>query len=162
MRHLPLLASLALTAACYSYTEASLDAVAPGAQVRVGISSEAAARFRDALALDLRALEGDVRSREGGVLLLDVVATTRQVGFQFEQLRQTLRLEPQDVTYVEVKTLDRARTYAGIGVAAIAVGAIAWKALGGKTGGNTVPPSGGGTADARVVRPWFRIPIPFP
>lgn len=161
-RRLSLLALAVHTAACYSYVEVPLESVAPGSEVRVGITSQATDRLRDALAADQRALEGQVSSLDSGVLLLDVVAATRQVGFQFERLSQTVRLEREDVRYVELKRLDRKRTYVGVGLGAVTVGAIAWKALGGKTGGDTRPPADGGTADARVVRPWFRIPIGVP
>lgn len=164
MRKLHLLASAltALTPACYTYADATLESVSPGAQVRVGISADATARFSDALGAEQRVLEGHVKAREGGGLLIDVVSATRQVGFQFEQLRQTLRLERPDVTYVELKTFDRGRTTFAVGVASVAVGAIAWKALRGKTGGDTRPPGEGGASDARIVRPWFRIPVRFP
>jgi hypothetical protein len=155
------LALAAQTAACYSYVEVPLESIAPGSEVRVGIGSEASDRLRDALAADQRALEGHVSSADAGGLLLDVVAATRQLGFQFERLRQTVRLERSDVRYVELKRLDRQRTYIGLGVGALAAGAITFKALSGKTGGDTRPPTGGGTADARVVRPWLIVSVPF-
>jgi hypothetical protein len=106
-------------------------------------------------------VEGHVQSREDGALLLDVVATTRQVGFRLEALSQTLHVERADVTHVEIKSLDRGRTFAAIGLGGVVLGALTWKALGGDTGGNTSPPTGPGPADARVVRPLFKISVPF-
>jgi hypothetical protein len=160
-RHLLMFLLVAPTAACYSYVDSSFDTVAPGSEIRVEVDAETATRLQEALSGDLRSVEGHVQSREDGVLLLEVVAATRQVGFQFEALRQTLHLERTEVTNVQLKILDRSRTIAGIALAGVAVGAIAWKALGGNTGGDTSPPTGPGPADAWVVPPLFRIAVPF-
>jgi len=65
------------------------------------------------------------------------------------------------VTHVELKSLDRGRSAVALTITGVALGAIAWKALGGKSGGDTRPPTGGGTADARIVRPRLEISIPF-
>lgn len=160
--HLAMLLLAAPMAACYTYSEGSFASVAPGSEIRVEVTRQTALRFEEALAGDYRSLEGTVKSRNGGSLMLDVVSTTRQSGFQFEPLRQTLQLELADVAYVEIKTFNRNRTIVASSLAGVAGAAIAWKALGGKTGGDTRPPTGGGPADARIVRPGFRVPLPFP
>ncbi|MDP2955817.1 MAG: hypothetical protein Q8N53_05300 [Longimicrobiales bacterium] len=160
--HLAMLLLVAPTAACYTYSEGSFTSVAPGSEIRVEVTRQTALRFQEALAGDYRSLEGTVKSWDGASMMLDVVSTTRQTGFQFEPLRQTLQLEPADVAYVEMKTFNRNRSIVALSLAGVAAGAVAWKALGGKTGGDTRPPTGGGPADARIVRPGFRVPLPFP
>jgi hypothetical protein len=159
--HLLIIMLVASTAACYGYVEATFESVAPGSEIRVEVAPQTALRLREALSGDQRSMEGHVQSREDGVLLLEVVAATRQVGFQFESLRQTLHLERADVTYVQIKNLDRGRTFAAVGLAGVAVVALAWKALGGGAGGDTSPPTGPGPADDRVDGPVFGITVPF-
>lgn len=157
-RKLLALLYLGTAASCYSYAETSLESVTPGSEVRVRVTAETASRLRDALAQDQRSVEGRVKAHQGGALLLDVVASTRQVGFRFEQFRQTIRLEPADATLVESKTFSRRRTALALTTVGIVTGAIAWEALSGNAGGDTRPPDGGGPADSRV--PWLSVRIP--
>lgn len=148
-------------AGCYAYTDASFDAVAPGSDVRIEVTPEARVRIREALATDQRSLRGHVRSVDGGALLLDVVSATRQVGFRFEPLTQTLRFERADVTHVQTRGLHRRRTGLALTAGGAVLGVVAFKALSGWTGGDTDAPPDGGTADSRIARPEFRISIPF-
>lgn len=157
-----LLAPLLLgwTTGCYTYVATPLATVPPGADVRVEVTRETAARLSDALAADRTSIEGRVKAQEDGTVLLDVVTASRQVGFQFEPLRQTIRLAPADATFVQRRTLDRGRTAVVVGAAALVAGAIAWEALGGNAGGTEQPPDVGQPADAKVRR--FLVRIPFP
>ncbi len=160
--HLAVLLLTAPMAACYTYSEGSFTSVAPGSDIRVEVTRQTALRFQEALAGDHRSLEGTVTSRDGDSMMLNVVSTTRQSGFQFEPLHQALQLQAADVVYVQIRTFNRNRTLVTASLAGVAGAAIAWKALGGKTGGDTRPPTDGGAADARIVRPGFRVPFPLP
>jgi hypothetical protein len=159
-RHLLALLLLAPTAGCYTYVATPLDALPKGSHVRVEVTRETAARLSDALAADRTSVEGQVQGLEGGDLLLDVVVASHQVSFLYQPLHQTIRLAPADATFVQRKLLDRGRTAVAVGVAGVAAGAIAWKALSGKVGGSEKPPGTGGPADARRVPLLIRIPFP--
>lgn len=159
-RHLLLFLLLGQTTGCYTYIATPLQAVPERAEVRVEVTRETAARLSDALVADRTSIEGRVRAHEDGDILLDVVTASRQVGFQFEPLRQTIRLSPADATFVQRKVLDRGRTAVVVGVAGLAAGAIAWEALGGNAGGAKHPPDTGQPADSKVARFFLRIPFP--
>jgi hypothetical protein len=144
---------------CYAYLETPMDAVPPGADVRVQVTRETADRLRDALAADQRSIHGRVRELVDDGVLLEVTTVTRQTGFRFEPLRQTVRLQPADATSVELKTLDRGRTISALVLVSVTAGAIAWKALGGRTGGKDSPQDPNQPSDARVVSVSFGFPF---
>lgn len=150
------------TPGCYSYVDTSIEAIAPGSEVRVSVTSETADRLRDALAQDERSVEGRVQAQQDAGLLLEVVTATRQVGFRFEPLRQTIRLEPADVTSVQQKSFDRKRTVLTVSMLSVVAAAVAWTAIRGWTGGNGREFEPNPPADDRVIGAFFRVPLRFP
>jgi hypothetical protein len=162
-RALVVLALLAAPA-CYTYSPGSVESITPGEEVRVRVTREAAARLEPALASQETTLEGQVVRAENGSLWLDVISASRHIGFHVERMSQTVNLEDAETLTVEIKTLDRPRTFVAVGVVALVSGAIAWKALSGESGGNTSQGPGGQPSDDRIVRffPSIRLPIrPF-
>lgn len=149
--------------ACYSYVPARIDTVGPGEAVRVTITREAAQRMEMALAQQETKIEGEVVGVDPGSLWLNVSTSTRQRGFQFERMAQTVEFDWNETVDIERKVLSKGRTYLAIGAAAAGVTAIAWTALSGETGSSSRPEPGGGVSDDPVFRilPFLRFYVPF-
>ncbi|MBI4540564.1 MAG: hypothetical protein HY704_13770 [Gemmatimonadetes bacterium] len=124
-------------AACFSYVPAELESIAPGEMVRARVSPQGAARLEEALGDDNRLLEGEVLEKDDGGLLLSVPVSTRQWGFQMETLKQNVRVSQGEIVEVERKRFDRLKTWGSVGVSTAAVTVLAWRVLGGKSGGET-------------------------
>ncbi|MFC1662470.1 hypothetical protein ACFL3S_13620 [Gemmatimonadota bacterium] len=166
MRGFRLLAATGIWAmsACYSYVPVELETVSPGENVRLTITREAAERLEPALPSNGRILQGEVVQAELGSLWVSVAVSTRQSGFQYERIAQTLRFDQGETLDIELKTLNRRRTFATVGTAAVIVSAVAWTALGGEAGGHKSLPPGDGTSDdtSRWILPLFRLPLRMP
>jgi hypothetical protein len=158
------LSCLCSAAACYSYAPVRTETVGPGEDVRVTITRAAAERREAALPQKGTRLEGTVVRTDPGSLWLSVTTSTRQSGFQFEEMAQTVQFDWGETLEVERKTLHRGRTYLAVGGAVAAVTAIAWTALGGETGDSSRPGPGDGVSDDPVlwILPILRFALPFP
>lgn len=139
-------ALLLLLPACYRYTPTTVDELAAGQSVRARISAREAERNREILNTNDRLLEGIVLQKDAGSVLLEVPAMTRHAGSRVETFNQRLQISRSDLLEVEMKRLDRPRTYALIGIAAIVGGKLAIDALKGRFGSET-PPNPPGPAD---------------
>lgn len=157
-------AGICALSGCYSYVPVDLEAVRPGEDVRVTITREAAERMEPALPGDRTTLEGEVVQAEPGSLWVSVATGRRQSGFQFERMGQTVIFDWDETLEVELRTLEKQRTATAIGAAVVAVGAITWTALSGKTGGKSGPGPGDGPADDPFL--WtislLRLPLRIP
>lgn len=157
-------AGICALSGCYAYVPVDLETVRPGEEVRVTITREAAEQLELALPPNRTTLQGEVVQAEPGSLWVSVATGTRQSGFQFERMGQTVRFDWGETLGVELKTLRKQRTAAAIGAAMVAVGAITWTALGGKAGGKANPGPEDGTADdpflwtIPVLRLSLRVP----
>mgnify|MGYP001110014178 CR=1 FL=1 len=145
---------------CYTYAPAEFSRLAQGSEVRARLTQDAAVRIEGALGRDASVLEGRVREIQGSSLLLTVPSTTRQVGFNFQQLSQSVEFDEGDAVLLEFKRLDRGRTLGLAAVAAAAVTALVLKTFGEEAGGDTTRPPTGGPSDARRLVPAFSIPLP--
>jgi hypothetical protein len=101
---------------------------------------------------DARVLEGMFVQLNGDQVLLQVPAAARQApGGGVETLHQRLSIPRDGLLEVELKQLNRSRTYGLIGFGVAAASYLAVSALNGDRG-SSGPPNGGGD-------PEFRIPI---
>jgi len=112
--------------ACYSYVPVERPATIPeGASIRARVTPTASQRIAPLLGLEqARVVDGSLVQRNGDAMVVEVSTTTSVgVGTAVQTLHQRVALAPSDVTEVETRTLDRAKT--GIVVGVLAAGAIA-------------------------------------
>lgn len=152
-RCLSIAALLPLLGACYSYMPIEVSAVRPGASVRARVSPPAALRLAPLLHVsDARVVSGTlIDSIADGVLVEVPTIVPGEVGSTFETLHQRVSIARSDLVEFETRKIDRFRTGAIIGVAAIAASVVIVRALNGDAGRDRVPP-GGGTDLLRPVR----------
>lgn len=131
----------ACSAGCYRYEVATLDRLAPETDVRARVSSDAAERLRAEIGGEGRVVEGRFLGLDGDRMLVEVPAVRELRGMRVETMHQRVDLAPADILEIEVKALDRGRTYlvVGAGVAALAAVVIAQII----PGGGSRPPEGG-------------------
>ena len=152
---IPISAAL-LFAGCFSYMPVtSVADVEPGYSVRARVSPTASARIAPLLgASDARRLDGTLISQSTDTLIVEVqtvMMDTREFGRTPNQRVSILRNE---LLELEVRRMDRMRTIAVAGTAAIVVGSILIRSLRGEPGKEPLP--GGGGTDAIVFS--FRWP----
>jgi hypothetical protein len=147
-----------LLAGCYAYAPIKPGRVQPGTNVRVRVSGAAAERLAPLLgASDARLLSGRLVENRADTMIVEVPTITQaSIGTSIEQLHQRLSIPRAELLELETRRLDRWRTAALVGSAAIIVGAVVIRAINGEPGaGNT--PGGGGPPEARVPLPRLRF-----
>ncbi|GMV04958.1 MAG: hypothetical protein AMXMBFR53_12380 [Gemmatimonadota bacterium] len=150
------LALLALASGCYTFAPTRPEEARPQQAVRVRLAPAEAARLADFADPSTRSLEGKLVEATGDSLLLLVPSLTELRGTRVETLHQRVQVGRAGILDMEVRNLDRPRTWLVSGLAFAAVVAIAVDQLSGNGGSEVVPP-GGGPNDA--VLPSVRIPI---
>ena len=152
---LPFSAALILSG-CFSYLPVvEPGQLEPGLSVRARVSPAAGARIAPLLgASDARLLDGTLITNSTDTLIVEVptvMADTREFGRTPNQRVSILKSE---LLELEVRRIDRFRTAAVVGSAAIIAGTILVKSLKGDPGKEPLP--GGGGTDAIVF--LFRWP----
>ena len=147
----------ACSAGCYRYDVAAVDRLTPESDVRARVSPGAAERLRAQLGGEGRVVEGRFLGWDGDRLLVEVPAVSEIRGMSVRTLHQRVDLDPGDILEIEVKALDRRRTYlvVGAGVAALAAVVIAQVV----PGGGSRPPGGGDPPAEFHVPLGIRLPI---
>lgn len=156
MRRPTLLLALSLphAVACYNYTPTQAGAVPPGAEVRTRITPSASQSIAPLLGTAPRVLTGKLISEGRDTVILEVPAVTQaEIGSSVQTLNQRVSLAKGEVIEWEIRTLDRRRTYALVGGAAVIIGVALVNALKGEPGSEPIPGNGG--VDALI--PLFRI-----
>ena len=143
---------------CYTYAPVEVGSVGAGERVRARLAPAATEGLPASLQGGDRTIEGDLVDRTDGSLTLFVPTSLRQQGFFAESLHERVTLASRDVVELELRRLDRGRTYLLAGIGAAAVAAVAVEVLSGKTGGNTIDNTTPGPS-AAVLR-LFRFGIP--
>lgn len=146
---LPLSAALLLSG-CFTYLPVvEPGQIEPGLSVRARVTPAAGARIAPLLgASDARQLDGTVITSSTDTLIVEVptvMADTREFGRTPNQRVSILKSE---LLELEVRRIDRFRTSAVVGSAAIIAGTILAKSLRGDPGKEPLP--GGGGTDAIV------------
>lgn len=152
---LPFCAALLLSG-CFTYLPVTEPGqLEPGLAVRARISPAAGARIAPLLgASDARRLDGTLITHSTDTLIVEVptvMTDTREFGRTPNQRVSILKSE---LLELEVRRIDRLRTVAVVGSAAIIAGTILARSLKGEPGKEPLP--GGGGTDAIVFR--FRWP----
>lgn len=144
--------------ACYAYTPAALDEVAPQQDVRLSLSQAEAARLEPYRGSASRTLDGRVTEIGGDSLTVRVEAVSQLRGVRVETLYQYLHVAHADVLDVELKKLDKGRTYLLTGAGVVAAAALVISRIGGNSGASG-PNQGGGPFEAVV--PVLTLRLPF-
>jgi hypothetical protein len=121
--------------------------------VRARVAPPAALRLAPLLHVtDAHVVTGTlIDSITGGVLVEVPTIVPGAVGSTFETLHQRVSIARSDLVELETRKIDRFRTGAIVGVAAIAASVVIVRALNGNAGSDRLPP-GGGTDLLRPVR----------
>ena len=149
MRRVAPLLLLSLSA-CYTYAPVQPASVANGASVRARVSATAAERIAPLIGVsDARLLMGRFAGTDAGGFLVEVPTTT-QVGpaGSLQSLAQRISIPRGDLLEIETRTLNRGRTAAVVGAAAVIAGATAVNVLRGERGSDRPP--GGSSTDTRI------------
>lgn len=156
-----LLGALCVSGGCYSYQVVSPDQIAPDTDVRVRLSPQGADGLQNVRMTEDRVMEGKLIERRGSTLLVETNVGRFDPAVGGRILTQVVSVDPVDLTEVEIKELDKAKTGLLAGGAALVVGIIIAQQLqDGSGGGGTGPP---GPPESRVDPvPLFRIPLGFP
>lgn len=152
-----LVAMLALAApvatGCYAYTAARPGAVSPGVTVRARITPVASERIAPLLGLTPRMLTGRLISDLRDTLIIEVpTVTTAEIGSAVQTLHQRVSIPRSEIMFLEIRELDRTRTFALVGGAAAVVGVVLYKALKGEPGSERLPGDGGTDALVPAIR----------
>ncbi len=146
-----LVAALALAplTACYRYTDVPVDQVASGQAVRARVTAVEADSLRASTGLDSRVVEGTVVATRPGGLMVRTVTGMVENGATRDRLYQRVELPTSSLLQVEVRQLDRGRTYGLIAAGVVGLGALVVSQF---TGSEKVPTGGpkGGTDHAVV------------
>lgn len=134
-----LLTALAVLPGCYRYTAVRPAEVVPGTHVRAWVTLEQADRLElnSTLLTERPMVEGSVV--EISPTSLEVLARVRQPDpFASDApLNQRFTISLQGLRELEIRSLDRTRTYLGVGAGTALVAAVLWWQTTGWFGGNT-------------------------
>lgn len=145
-----LVASLPCLAGCYKYTRVQAGEVPAGVSVRARVSAAAGERVAPLLGSTPRVLTGRLISEARDTVVLEVPAVTQaEIGSSIQTLHQRVSIPKGEIIEWEIRTLNRPRTFALVGGAALLVGAVLINALSGEPGDEGLPGNGG--VDSRVL-----------
>ena len=149
----PFLVALAfaapLAAGCYSYTAAQPSSIAPGVTVRARITAAAGASVAPLLGTTPSSLTGKLISDLRDTLIIEVPAVmAAEIGSSVQTLHQRVSIPRSEIVFLEIRELNRARTYGLFGGAALILGWALIDVLKGEPGSEQIP--GGGGEDNRV------------
>jgi hypothetical protein len=150
--------TLPLLAACYTYAPIETANVHPGAGVRARVSGSAVDRLAPLLGTsNPRLVSGRLVDTRADTLILEVPTVMQAlVGSSVETLHQRVSIPRSELVELEMRRLDRFRTAAVVGGAAIVIAAVVIGALGDDPGyGGPPGPGGGNDVRAPLLRVRF-------
>ena len=155
-RFLCILVVLVSTAACQTYVPSSLDEVGPSQVVRARLASSEADRLREFRRTNSRSIEGEIVGEDVDSILLLVEVNSRLRGNRVETFHQRLQVARAGILDVELRQLDRSRTYLVVGGAAVGLVVFAVTRLVG--GAGLVDNDGGPPPDDTLIS-VLRLPV---
>jgi hypothetical protein len=137
---------LPLVMACYTYARTEPAAIPAGTSVRARVSAAAAERLAALLGgTEARVITGTVIDNGPDTMIVEVPVVMRaEVGSSVRPLHQRVSISRSELLEIETRRLDRLRTGALAGSAAVIVGAVVIKAIGGDPGMEGPPGNGNG------------------
>ena len=153
---LALVVATSSLSACYKYTRVQANEVSQGVSVRARVNAAAGARIAPLLGTAPRQLTGTLISDQRDTVVMQVPSVVQtEAGRIVQTLHQRVSLPNADVIEWEIRTLDRPRTYALIGGAAVIAVSALYGALKGEPGSET-PPGGNGQDNLVILFRWSR------
>ncbi len=149
------------TSACHTFRPVVVDDLIPGQTVRARITGAFADSLSPILMRDARNFEGVVVENAGSTVLMEIPVERSLAGMRLETLSQ--RVEIPDAAFVDldIKELDRRRTFGAVALVVAAVGGFVLaqfnKPSGGASGGGP-----GGPQDALFPLPIISVPVGIP
>ncbi|HJU75437.1 MAG TPA: hypothetical protein VJ717_16960 [Gemmatimonadaceae bacterium] len=138
---------------CYKYTRVQANEVAQGVSVRARVNAAASDRIAPLLGTAPRQLTGTLISDQRDTVIMEVPSVVQtEAGSIVQTLHQRVALPKADVIEWEIRTLDRPRTYALIGGAAVLAVSALYGALKGEPGSERTPNGGGMDALVLLLR----------
>jgi hypothetical protein len=146
-----LLCTLPFFAGCYTYATVSPEAARPGMSVRARVSGATAELVAPLIgSSDARLLDGRVIANGPDTMIVEVPTVMQaSIGSTVETLHQRVALPRAAVYELETRRLDRMRTGALLGSAAVIIGVSVIKAIKSDPGKERVPVPPGGN-DVRI------------
>ena len=146
------------TSACHTFRPVVIDELTPGQTVRARITGAFSDSLSPILLRDAREFEGVVVENTGSSILMEIPVDQRLTGLRFETLSQRVEIPAAEFLDLEIKELDRGRTFLAVGLAVAAVGGFLLAQLNKRSGGgsNGGP---GGPQDAIFPVPVISAPI---
>jgi hypothetical protein len=143
---------------CYTYVPSGLGEIRPEEDVRVRLDPGEATRLESFVKRGTRAVEGKVVEQNGDSLLLLVESHSELRGDRVQTLHQRVQVAHSGVLDVELRRLDKGRTYMATGIAVAALAVIASKTIFGDGGGDGDGP--GPPPDESVIPAFsWRFPL---
>jgi len=155
---LTLLAAFTVLSGCYTYSPAALIEVAPPQNVRARLAPAEAERLTEYTRSDTRSVEGEMLETGADSVMLLVEVNNRLRGDRVETFHQRVRVARAGILDLEIKELDRPRTYMALGGTTLAVGILLWNKI--VEGGGSIRPDGRPPPDDTRL-PLVLLRIPF-
>jgi hypothetical protein len=130
LRWLAISALVATSVACYRYVPTTVEAVQAGDHVRAVLSPEAQRDLQDRVGIDLSILEGKLLEDNGDHVVVSVPTVKLESAFGAQSLHQNVDVRRREIARVDVRQLDKFRTFGLIGIGAGAIAFATVKAFG--------------------------------
>lgn len=116
-----------ITAGCYRYVPAELEATPPGTEVRLLVTSTGAREAQEAGVLDDEnepRVRGTLMGVDGTDLVVRVPVAQRQDGFMVRRIDQSVRVPTSEIVSLQQQELDGVRTGLVVGGATVLVAGV--------------------------------------
>jgi hypothetical protein len=145
LRWLVVVASLAASVGCYEYVPTAFEAVPSGDRVRALLTAQAQEDVLRRTGTHYRILEGKVLDRTDDQMLLSVPTVKVESEYGSQSLYQRIDVTRDGVVRVDVKEMDKFKTFGLVGLTAVAATFIVQRAIAegepGTPGGSGLPGS---------------------
>lgn len=154
---LTLLGWVGLTA-CYAYQPAAVVDLQPRQTVRMRLAPGEATRLAEYVRAESRTMDGTFLEQNPDSLLMLVTSFSELQGDRVQTFQQRVQVSRGEILDLEMKSLDRQRTYLVVGVTTAVAVFVAIDKLRGRSGSETQQPNPTPN-DSRISRFLLRIPI---
>lgn len=145
--------ALLVSAGCYKYAPIDPAELTVGSQARARVTLEQAATIGEITGSGDRVVAGEVVGLDDGSILLSVPTASVNAGLGTQLLFQRVNIPRTGIVEIETRRLDRARTGALVGIAAIAATYI----VASQFIAADDPDGGGKPQPDQIVVPLFRF-----
>ena len=145
-----------LLGGCYAYQPSEVGSLNSGDQVRALLTATQFDELEEHLPGGDREIEGEVVEVRPDSILLEVPVLTAVRGIRVQSYNQRFRIPVSGVADLELRTLDRNRTFGVTGLATILIGAVVYNQFFAETGQTPTDPTPPPPEDRRAR---FVIPL---